>query len=113
MNYIGKKGEDIACEYLVNKNYEIIKRNYHSRYGEIDIIARYGNEIIFCEVKARSKKSDIKPCEYVDKRKIDKMIKTAKVYLADSFDDTLMRFDVIDIIYENNNAMIKHYENIL
>lgn len=112
MNETGKKGEDFSSEYLEKNGYRILERNYHSRYGEIDIIAQKDEEIIFLEVKTRSKKSEVKPCEYVDERKMNKIVKTALIYLGDRADDTLMRFDVIDIIYECGIPMIHHYKNV-
>lgn len=51
---LGKKGEDLACEYLINNGYEILERNKHfSKFCEIDIIAKYKNYTVFIEVKTR------------------------------------------------------------
>lgn len=113
MNNIGAKGENLACEYLKGLGYDIIERNYHSKYGEIDIIAHIkGKEsFVFVEVKTRSGRNEIKPCEYVDERKRRKIVKTALVYLCDKVYSVSMRFDVIDIIFENGVPLIKHYEN--
>ncbi|MCH5185115.1 MAG: YraN family protein [Oscillospiraceae bacterium] len=111
MNKVGGMGEDAACEYLQNHGFEIIERNYHSRYGEIDIIARDGDDLVFVEVKARSERTDTMPCEYVDERKRKKIIKTALVYLGDDAYSSGFRFDVTDIIYKNGIPMIKHYRN--
>ncbi len=56
MNKTGVDGENFACDYLLRQGYEIIERNYHSRYGEIDIIARDKNrDFVFVEVKSRTK----------------------------------------------------------
>lgn len=55
---VGKIGEDISSKYLKNSNYEIINRNFFSKYGEIDIIAKdiKRNEVVFIEVKTRTNK---------------------------------------------------------
>ena len=53
----GKLGEDITADYLCKNGFEIVARNYHSRYGEIDIIAKNSEFIAFVEVKARNEKA--------------------------------------------------------
>ena len=49
----GKFGEDVTVKYLENRGYEILDRNFHSRWGEIDIIAKINECLVFCEVKTR------------------------------------------------------------
>ena len=63
---IGNFGEDKACEFLENNGISVIKRNYHARMGEIDIIAKDGDTIVFAEVKTRSTKTYGTPGEFVD-----------------------------------------------
>ena len=94
---IGNFGEDAACSFLEEKNIQIIKRNYHCRAGEIDIIAKDGNCTVFCEVKTRIRTDFGNPCEFVDFRKQEKIIKTALYYTMT--DDIEMRFDVIEVYY--------------
>lgn len=64
-NRIGKIGEKLAAEYLEKHGYEIITTNFYTKRGEIDIIARKDNEIVFVEVKTRSSDSFGKPVEAV------------------------------------------------
>ena len=92
---IGNFGEDMACRYLEGKNIQIIKRNFHCRAGEIDIIARDGDATVFCEVKTRISSDYGKPGEFVDFRKQEKIRKTAIYYTMR--DDIEMRFDVIEV----------------
>lgn len=94
---IGNFGEDKACEFLEKNGISVIKRNYHARVGEIDIIAKDGSTIIFAEVKTRSSKSYGTPGEFVNLSKQKKIIKTAIYYLG--CDDIDMRFDVIEVMY--------------
>ncbi len=67
---LGKKGEDIACEYLIKNGYQIIERNKHfSKFCEIDIIAKYKSKIIFVEVKTRKSNAFGSPMEAITKQK--------------------------------------------
>lgn len=97
---IGDFGEAMACEYLEKEGMTVLKRNYRERGGEIDIIAKDDDTIVFAEVKTRISKSYGTPAEFVDFRKREKIIKTAVSYLGR--DDVNMRFDVIEIMYRNS-----------
>ncbi len=81
-NGLGNLGEDYACEVLTANGYEILNRNFRSRFGEIDIIARKDNFLCFVEVKTRSEKSMGRPAESVTLSKQQKIIKTTEYYLV-------------------------------
>lgn len=81
---LGQKGENFAAEHLVNHSYTILERNYHSRFGEIDIIALKGDTIYFFEVKTRHPYSITQPEESITHQKITRIIKTAKVYISEN-----------------------------
>lgn len=114
---IGLFGENEAVEFLEEKGLKILKRNYHSKYGEIDIIAKDDKYIIFCEVKTRNDSAFSKPAEAVDEEKQKKILKTAVDYLQINKELNLQpRFDVIEIIYEvakkgEKTKLINHIEN--
>lgn len=77
----GKWGEDQACRFLVRQGFEIVERNYHATVGEIDIVARKGDDFYFVEVKSRK----AGPMEYdvaVTKDKNYKMKKTIAQYCS-------------------------------
>ncbi len=93
-NSTGKIAEDFTSDYLVKHGYEIVARNYHSRFGEIDIIAKDKDFIVFVEVKARKKNGLTNPLEAVTKSKQVKIIKTAQLFLLQNFFDLQPRFDV-------------------
>ncbi len=94
----GKAGEENALEVLKKNGYKIIERNYRCRYGEIDIIARDGETIVFVEVKTRSNSSFGPPKAGVDHKKQRHIIKTATEYLARcGLTDREARFDVVGI----------------
>jgi putative endonuclease len=95
----GQNGEDRAVAYLTSQGYEIITRNFRSTFGEIDIIAREQDTLIFIEVKAWSFFS-IENLEYaVNWQKQQRIIKTAKFFLATHREYNCMplRFDIIFI----------------
>lgn len=105
----GRKGEEFAAEYYRKKGYEITEMNYHSRYGEIDVIAENDTEIIFCEVKTRSSKTKTSPSDAVDFKKQQKLTLTAFRYLEETENEKTPRFDVFEVwqnegrIYKFNN----------
>ena len=105
----GSHYETMAAEYLKNKGYEIISQNFFSKNGEIDIIAKDTDTLVFCEVKYRSNARYGLPEEAVDYRKQDKIRKTAAYYLyRNNFPvETRVRFDVIAVLGEK----ITHIED--
>lgn len=106
---IGRKGEHFACEYYRKLGYDIAAVNYHSRYGEIDVIAENEKEIVFCEVKTRSGKAVTSPSNAVDFKKQQKITLTAMKYLEKTENEKMPRFDVFEVwqnegrIYKFNN----------
>lgn len=108
-NFIqGRKHEIIAQNFLKKKGYKIIECNYSNEIGEIDIIAKQQDILVFVEVKFRSTSAFGLPREAVGNYKQNKIRKTALLYLQinDLFDCNI-RFDVIDILGEE----ITHIEN--
>lgn len=102
---IGKFGEDVAVSFLRSKGYSIIDRNYHSRYGEIDIIAQEKNFLVFIEVKTRKENSMVTAFEAVDTIKQKKIIKTAMIYLMNHKIDLQPRFDVIEVLIKKSGSV--------
>ncbi len=100
---IGDFGEDKAQEYLEKNGIRVLKRNYHARVGEIDIIAKEENTILFVEVKTRLTKDYGNPSEFVSFSKQTKIKKTAIFYLGR--DDIDMRFDVVEVMYKMVNNL--------
>lgn len=111
-NASGKIGEDYAVALLIQKEYQIIERNYHSRFGEIDIIAKNNEYIIFAEVKTRDENFSVSPMEAVTVRKQRKILKTALLYLQLHETELQPRFDVIGIITKSNAFTVKSVEYI-
>jgi putative endonuclease len=110
---IGKIGEDIAVKFLSEKGYDIIERNYHYGHGEIDIVAKDNNFLVFVEVKTRLNLELGEPEYAVNQKKIKQIKKMAELYLFDKeIEEADCRFDVIAILLDDKeNPKITHYEN--
>jgi putative endonuclease len=93
---IGNRGEEQARTYLEQKGYLILERNYHSQQGEIDIIARDKEMLVFVEVKSYSFRSLSSPLFSVRKSKRESIIHAARTYIMkNSIKGTNCRFDVL------------------
>lgn len=103
---IGAWGEAVAAEYLRKKHYKIIASGYHSRFGEIDLIARNRKYLIFVEVKLRKSSNFAQAREYVDSRKQDRLRLTASIYLSQNPTNLQPRFDIIEIYAPEGMATI-------
>ena len=108
----GKKGEEIASEFLKNKGYEIVERNWRNKFGEIDIIAKKDNVLVFGEVKTKIGELYGLPEEMVGRGKLQKVRNMATVYLKGK--EISCRIDVIAIVLADNGSVsrINHYENV-
>ncbi|MCI9062132.1 MAG: YraN family protein [Romboutsia sp.] len=106
----GRAGESIALRYLINNRANILETNYRINSGEIDIIAKINEELVFIEVKSRTSTKFGYPAEAVDYRKIRKIVNTAKYYiLKNNLNNVAIRFDVIEIYL--NDKKINHIVN--
>jgi len=110
MRHLGSEKEQMAAEYLQENGYQILHRNFYSRYGEIDLVAREGNVLVFCEVKYRKNVRRGYPVEAVSPQKLLRMRKTAEYYCLRYRvpSDQAKRFDVISILGDE----IRLYRNV-
>lgn len=102
---IGDKGEDRAEEYLKSLGYEIFERNFRTRFGEIDIIARDGEALCFVEVKTKSNSQFGSPAEMITPKKLEKIIRTAKHYLQEKELSVDCRIDAVLVEGEDIEVM--------
>jgi len=108
----GNEGEEKAVHFLKEKGFEIVERNFRFGKGEIDIIAKDANTLVFVEVKARESLEYGLPEEAITKRKILQLRKIAEAYLAEKeVNEETIRFDVIAILILGGGTQITHYEN--
>lgn len=115
----GKFGEDMACEYLANKGYKIIERNFRRPWGELDIITKSPDKIlVFVEVKTVKQNSGefIAPEEQLTKAKMEKLKRSASLYAGHNQSlikgDKGWQIDLLALTISGESCEIKHYENI-
>jgi putative endonuclease len=94
---IGRKGEQLAAEFLMKKGFEIVVRNYRYRRAEIDLIIKRDDWLIFVEVKARSSNDYGEPEEFVDARKVNKIFEAAEEYIYSTDWHGHIRFDIVSV----------------
>jgi putative endonuclease len=109
MKLLGSKGEDLAVKFLKRKGYGIVAKNYKTPIGEIDIVAKDGETLVFVEVKTRADNSFGHPFEAVNHRKREKLKKLALYFLKNCCKKELpSRFDVLSIHIDGDSNEIEH-----
>jgi putative endonuclease len=109
---VGNTGEDLAAKYLQSKQYEIIERNYRWARGEIDIVARMGEILVFVEVKTARGDRFGSPETWVNPRKQLHIAQAAQRYLQEkNIEEANCRFDVVAIQKQGGGWRIEHLEN--
>ena len=110
-NLLGKKGEQLATDFLVKKGYNIIERNYRFENAEVDIIAKQKDTLAIIEVKTRSSIDFGNPQDFVKPSQIKRLVKAVNEYVNDNDLNVDVRFDIIAIIKDGNHYKIEHLEN--
>ena len=106
---LGQKGEEEAVQFLRRLGYAIIAQNYRSPYGEIDVIAKDHQVLVFVEVRTHSRPEYGDPLESVNWRKQRQVAKTAQYYLTcNGLENHEARFDVIGIQWQDGQARLSH-----
>lgn len=108
---MGSFGEMLVITYLENLNYKILDKNFCTKYGEIDIIAKDKDEYVFIEVKTRTSRKYGMPVDAVDTSKEKHIEKSSKVYIyLNKLENKYIRYDIIEVYFINKN---KYYINHL
>jgi putative endonuclease len=110
-NELGKKGEQLAVDFLLKKNYDIVERNYRFDKAEVDIIAQKGDTLAIIEVKTRSSTDFGNPQDFVKPKQIKNLVKAVDEYVTVNALDVEVRFDIIAIVKEKDGYNIEHLEN--
>jgi putative endonuclease len=109
----GRKGERIACLYLLRQGFDILARRYRGRSGEVDIIAFEKDLLVFVEVKTRRSQEFGEPWEFVDWQKQQILRRTAEEFIADhDLGQYTYRFDIVGVLArEKSRAEVALYRN--
>lgn len=110
---VGRKGEEEAEKYLWEKGYEIVDKNWQTKFGEIDIIAKKGGLLVFVEVKAKKTLLFGTPEEMFTRGKYNKVKRMATIYLQGR--EVACRIDMIAVELSDDCRAVKlrHYENVV
>ena len=108
----GKRGEEITCDFIQKRGMEIIERNYLCKIGEIDIIAKDKEELVFIEVKTRSQEQFGLPSEAVGDTKKKHIYRVAEYYLMKhQLENVYCRLDVVEVYLYEQNYQINYIKN--
>lgn len=112
---IGNFGESLALSYLETKGYRLETQQWHSRYGELDLVMWDQQELVFVEVKYKKDHHILHPEEAVDWRKAQKIKKTATAFLNRHFVEPnfFWRFDIVAITGDTQSHQVFHLEDYL
>lgn len=110
-NQLGKLGEDMAVDYLLDKGYEILERNYFFQKAEVDIIAQKEGVLAVVEVKTRSTADFGNPQDFLKPKQIQRLVKAIDHYVIENDLDVEVRFDIMAIVKEKSTCKIEHIED--
>lgn len=112
---LGDRGEQIACQHLLKNGYSIVVTQWHCAHGELDIVARQGEMLVFVEVKTRRGQAAEEALSGITARKRERLIKSAQLYLDEhGLADAAWRIDAIAIIYRAGGPpLVQHVEDAL
>jgi putative endonuclease len=107
---LGRRGEQLAAEHLQRLGYELVERNFRTRWGELDIVARRGETLVFCEVKARRAAGRAGgPLEAVSPGKQAQVRRMAAAWLAARRDRRyaeVLRFDAVGVLFDEGGRLV-------
>lgn len=110
-NELGKIGEELAVDFLIEKGYEILETNWTFQKAEVDVIALKGNFLAVVEVKTRSSVDFGSPQDFVKPKKIKLLVKAINEYVVTNDLDVDVRFDIIAIHAKEKQFAIEHLED--
>lgn len=111
---IGSFGETLARDYLISKGYKILNMNFRNKFGEIDIICKKNDLLIFCEIKSRYSNSFGSPIESITCYKQKQIIKLSELYLiSKKYYNFNVRYDIIEVIFNTitSSHIINHVQD--
>ena len=110
-NELGKLGEEYAARQLEKAGYHLLARNWRHEKAELDIVAKFGQILVFVEVKTRSADYFGRPIEFISEQKQNLLIEGAEAFLEEHQLDHEIRFDVIELIHSDGEFKMNHIED--
>jgi putative endonuclease len=110
-NDLGKKGEQLAVNYLLKNNYKILERNWRFKKAEVDIIALKKDILVAVEVKTRTSNYFGNPQDFVNQKKIQLLVEAINEYVISKDLDVDVRFDIIAVLLNKKETDIEHLED--
>ena len=114
----GNKGEEVAAEYLANKEYEILERKYRGKYGEVDIVTRIKvkgeSYVVFVEVKTKTEGEYGEPWEMINRHKLKQITQMGHLWCLQNHYHGLLRIDVVGVWLDMGGEVerVEHWENV-
>jgi putative endonuclease len=110
-NELGKKGEKLAVDFLIENGYKILEKNYRYLKAEVDIIAQKKDILAAVEVKTRTSDYFGNPQDFITPKKIKLLVSAIDYYVVQRDLDVEVRFDIIAVLCKKNDTKIEHLEN--
>ena len=110
-NQLGKKGEQLAVDFLIKNGYNILDRNYRFDRAEVDIIAKKEEILSIIEVKTRTNIDFGNPEDFVKPKQIKNLVKAVNEYVTENDLDLEVRFDIVAIVKEKQSFKIEHLKD--
>ena len=108
--HLGRIGEQLAAEHFGRLGYDVLARNHHTRYGELDLVLSDGRTLVFCEVKTRRIGSGADPFENLHPGKQEQVRRMAAAWLAEPSDRPWhddLRFDAVGVVLDRHDALVR------
>jgi putative endonuclease len=111
---LGREGEDAAVSYLLERGFDVLARNYHTPFGELDIVARTEGTVALVEVKTGRAGATIDPRTRFTPAKVSRMFNASYYYLEKEFpgEDVDVRFDFIVVVMRGDRCDVEHFEAV-
>jgi putative endonuclease len=110
-NDLGKKGEDLAVDFLLKNGYTIVARNYTYQKAEVDIMAQKNDILAVVEVKTRTSADYGDPQQFLKPKQIQRIIKAVDEFINTNELDVEVRFDIVAIVLNKKGMTLEHLEN--
>lgn len=110
-NELGKKGEQLAVDFLIENGYTIVETNYRFDRAEVDIIARKEGILVIVEVKTRTTNAFGNPQDFVKPKQIKNLVKAVNEYVVENGLDVEVRFDIIAILKNKSKFDVEHIQD--